>query len=144
MGDQYDRLGDWLDNGAPGGDLHFHVLPTARPYELVEGVQHSPVELARTLHRDERTIRDWVRYSVKAWDGVWEAQLGPGDCLLLHEPETGKPVQLPSGHRVTILSRPPEPAGRGRPKKGQTYVFGLAEPQREMGGFCVPQWISHP
>ena len=134
----------WLDDGAPGGDLRLHVLPTARPHELIEGVEHSPVELARKLHRDERTIRDWARYSVNAWDGVWEAQLGPGDCLLLHEPETGQPVHLPSGHRVTILSRPPEGAGPGRPKKGQSYVFGEAEPQPEMGTCWTPEWISQP
>lgn len=139
-----DRVTAWLDDDAPGGDLRRYILPTARPHELVEGVGLSPVELARTLHRDERTIRDWGRYTVKTWDGVWEAKLAPGDCLLLHEPETGQPVQLPSGHRVTILSRPPETAGRGRPKKGQTYVFGLAEPQREMGACWVPQWISQP
>ncbi len=137
------NLADWLDDGAPGGGLREYHHPIAHRLELVDGVTLSPTQLEKRLHRDERSIRNWARASEKALDDMWEAQLGPGSgyLLLLHNPQTGEPVELQGGMRVAILSWPQEQAKRGRPPKGQEWSFALAHPRGKSGGFCIPPWL---
>lgn len=134
------KLGEWLAVGAPRGNLRAYHHPTAHRLELVDVVQLSPAQLAKRLHRDERSIRNWGRASGLALDDAWEADLGDGYFLLLHNPKTGEPVTLPSGHRVAIIRRPPEPAKRGRPPKGEEWSFALAHPRGTSGGFHIPSW----
>jgi hypothetical protein len=141
MGD----LHDWLAEGAPGGDLREYHRPTVHRLELVEGNElFSPIELETLLGRkgDGRTIRNWARASVLALDDMWEAELGHGYFLLLHNPETQDPMTLRSGHRVAIISRPAEGSKPGRPPKGQEWRFALADPRDKCGHFYLPKWLS--
>lgn len=136
-----DQLGAWLADGAPGGNLREYHRPTTHRLELVDGVQLSPAQLAQRLHRDERSIRNWARASGQVLDDSWEADLGAGYFLLLHNRLTGEPVTLRSGHRVAIISRPAEGSKPGRPLKGQEWRFALADPRDKSGGFYIPSWV---
>jgi len=138
------HLQDWLDEGAPGGNLREYHRPTVNRLELVDGFQLSPAELETLLglKGGGRNIRNWARASVQALDDMWEAELGNGYFLLLHDRESGDPFTLKTGERVAIITRPAEGSKPGRPPKGQEWSFALAEPSDKCGHFFLPSWVS--